>query len=137
LSLKLADLVPQKWLQTTQDIFADLLGFMLVVTDMEGEPLTDPSNPCGLFTEIGEANTHHSSWSDVIAILDLTPKFTVMHLGLLCTRSLIVVGTEIKGAVIAGCVAPDEWPPLPEEMQTMAVRLGASAEVFPRYAREV
>ena len=138
LSLELADLVPQKWLQTTQNIFADLLGVMLVVTDMEGEPLTDPSFPCGLFTAIREANTHHlHSWRDVVAILDLTPKFYVTHLDLLCTRSLIVVGTEIKGAVIAGCIAPDGWPPPPDEITAMAVQLGVSPEVISRNAHEI
>ncbi|MFN2160957.1 MAG: helix-turn-helix domain-containing protein, partial [Candidatus Promineifilaceae bacterium] len=48
----LAKMLPIDCVQLIQDSHADLLGVMLVITDLEGNPVTRPSNPCGLFAEI-------------------------------------------------------------------------------------
>ena len=138
---ELADLVPQKWLQIIQNTFAELLGVMLVVTDMEGNPLTQPSRPCGLFTVVDQHSKslakHVQGWRDVAAVMDLAPEFDARHLGLLCARGMIVVGTKIKGTVIAGCVAPDKWPPSPDEMAALASHLDVQQEVFGQHVNDV
>jgi ligand-binding sensor protein len=141
LDQELADLLPQKWLQIIQDTFAELLDVMLVVTDMAGNPLTRPSHPCGLFTAIsGHSESfakHVQGWRDVAAVMDLAPEFDARHLGLLCARGMIVVGTKIKGMVVAGCVAPDRWPPSPDEMETLASDLDVQQAYLRRHVNEV
>jgi excisionase family DNA binding protein len=128
----LAELLPMECVQIIQDPFADLLGVMLVITDMEGNPITQPSNPCGLFNVISEQpdaiQRCIQSWHDLAAVIDLNPKFSVSHLGLLCARSMIRVGAELKGMVIAGCITPDQWPPTMEEVETMAAEFGVPVE---------
>ena len=46
-SSTLADLLPLECVQLILDTFADSLGVMLVVTDMEGNPIGEVSHPCG------------------------------------------------------------------------------------------
>jgi excisionase family DNA binding protein len=124
----LAELLPLECVQLIQNTFADLLGVMLIVTDMEGNPITDPSRPCGLFQAVNE--TPHAvqrciqSWSALATTIDLEPKFSRSHLGLLCTRAMIRVGTRLKGMVVAGCVAPDDWPPATQEIEQIASGFG-------------
>jgi ligand-binding sensor protein len=120
-----------------QDTYADALGVMLVVTDMEGNPVTEVSNPCGLFETISQkpdaVKKCIESWHSLAASIDLEPKWVPSHLGLLCARGLIRVGTELKGMVVMGCVAPDCWPPSPEEINEMAAEFGLKAdELAPR-----
>lgn len=128
--ITLADLLPLECVQNIQDPFADLLGVMLVITDMEGNPITQPSAPCGLFQAISQqpdaVQRCIQSWHDLATVIDLNPKFSVSHLGLLCARSMIRVGTELKGMVIAGCITPKHWPPTSEEVETMASEFGVS-----------
>ncbi|NIQ11583.1 MAG: hypothetical protein GWO23_18865, partial [Gammaproteobacteria bacterium] len=52
--------------------------------------------------------------------IDLTPTFSLSHLGLLCARSMIRVGVELKGMVIAGCIAPINWPPTTADVEAIA-----------------
>ena len=47
--LALGDLLPATCTQLIQDAFADILGVMMVVTDMQGQPVTEISNPCGFY----------------------------------------------------------------------------------------
>ena len=72
---------------------------MLVVTDMDGDPITEVSHPCGLFTTIhtvpNAVQQCVESWRLLGARIDLEPRFTPSHLGLLCARGLIRVGTEL------------------------------------------
>jgi len=128
----LAELLPMECVQFIQDPFADLLGVMLVITDMDGNPITQPSNSCGLFNTISEQpdaiQRCIQSWHDLAAVIDLNPKFSVSHLGLLCARSMIRVGAELKGMVIAGCITPNQWPPTTEEVETMAAEFGVPVE---------
>ena len=43
-------LFPLECVQLIQDSFADALSVMILVTDLNGVPVTKPSNPCGLYT---------------------------------------------------------------------------------------
>jgi hypothetical protein len=110
--------------QLIQDTFAETLGVMLVITDLEGRPITDISNPCGLFKAINQApgalQKCIESWHNLAVAIDLEPKFRPSHLGLLCARGLIRVGSELKGMVVAGGIAPEDWPPEPDALKTMA-----------------
>jgi len=130
----LANILPLDCTQLIQDSYADILGIMIVITDMDGNPITEISNPCGLFQAIsGRPNAVQKciqSWQSLAVALDLTPSFVPSHLGLLCGRGLIRVGTELKGMVIAGCVVPDQWPPTPTEIGEMATLFDVDAALL-------
>ncbi len=134
-------LLPLECVQLIQDSFAELLGIMLVVTDINGRPITKPSNPCGLFEAINQVpdavERCIQGWGTLASTIDLEPKFSENHLGLLCSRAMIRVGTELQGMVIAGCVAPDLWPPEPEEYEAIAVEYGVDASLLTSRLSEV
>lgn len=128
----LDSLLPKACVQLMQDTYADALGVMLVVTDMEGNPVTEVSHPCGLFEAISQkpdaVKKCVESWHTLATTIDMEPKWVRSHLGLLCARGLIRVGTELKGMVVMGCVAPDRWPPSPEEIGQMAAEFGVKVD---------
>lgn len=130
----LMSLMPLECVQLIQNSFSDLLGVMLVVTDMSGKPLTRPSNPCGLFQAISQ-EPHAlqrciQSWHELAEAIDLEPRFSESHLKLKCTRALIRDGVELKGMVVAGCVAPDNWPPSEEELDAIADEFGVALQLI-------
>ncbi len=132
----LASLLPMSCVQLIQDTFADTLGAMLIVTDMQGNPITEVSKPCGLFQAVSQfpnaLQTCIKDWAAMGETLNLEPKLTRSHLGLLGARGLIRVGTELKGMVIVGGIAPDNWPPLPEDVDLLAAEFGLpSPEIEP------
>jgi len=137
----LTDLLPLQCVQLIQDSHADLLGVMLVITDMQGIPITQPSRPCGLFSAINRkpdaVQRCISSWHDLGQDLTIEPAFHTSHLGLLCARGLIRVGMELQGMVVAGCVAPDEWPPSAEEVRRMAEEFGIAPTLLKPRLHEI
>lgn len=128
----LADLLPIPTLQLIQEAFAEALGVMMVVTDMDGEPVTRVSNSCGLYdTVIGNAEAAArciQGWQRLAGSLTLEPRFLPNELGLLCARGLIRSGNELKGMVFLGGIAPDEWPPDPEGIEMIAAHHGLDPE---------
>lgn len=134
-------LFPLECVQLIQDGFADALGVMMLVTDLEGEMITHPSNPCGLYTA-----TEHSPvaqrrcaqlWSNLAKEPALAPRFAISHLGLLCARGLIRVGSEIMAMLVVGGIAPAPWPPSELEMQRIAKELDLAVEVIHDHVNEV
>ncbi len=126
----LAQILPLACVQLIQDAFAEMLECALVVTDMQGQPVTQVSNPSGLFVAVTE---HTGSgwagcmrtWQQMADAISLEPRFTTNELGLLCARGLIRQGSELKGLVVAGCIAPDNWPPSSEQLAEAAKEAGA------------
>jgi excisionase family DNA binding protein len=137
---ELASLLPLACVQLIQDTYADALGVMLVVTDMEGNPVTEVSRPCGLFEAISDKPNALKkcieSWHSLATVIDLEPKFMQSHLGLLCARGLIRVGTELKGMVVMGCIAPDNWPPAAEKIGEMAAEFDVAPEKIAAHVNE-
>lgn len=137
----MSELLPLECVQLILDTFADSLGVMLVVTDMNGNPVTEVSHPCGLFTAISQTPNAVQKcvddWRSLAAAIDLQPKYTSSHLGLLCARGMIRVGTELKGMVFVGGIAPQQWPPSPEQIQNMAAEFGVQPEVLEPHLEEV
>jgi excisionase family DNA binding protein len=138
---ELAALLPLECVQLIQDSYADLLGVMLVVTDMSGNPITRPSNPCGLFQAVSEQpqalQRCIQSWHQLAVAIDLEPRFSESHLNLKCTRALIRDGAELKGMVVAGCVAPDQWPPSADEVDRMAAAFAVQPDMLMGRLNEV
>jgi excisionase family DNA binding protein len=117
--------LPPSSTQDVADLFAELYGVMVIVTDIAGNPLTSVSNPCGYFSAVsGEASALErciTEWKALGNQYDFEPRLRPSHLGFLCTRAFIRVGNELAGMVIAGGIAPEDWPPSTAEIDAIAI----------------
>lgn len=122
-----ADVMPLECMQLIQDNFADLLGVMILLTDMNGQLLTEPSNPCGFFSAADASPAARQRcvafWERIASDPALTPRFVESDLGLLCARGLVRVGSEIKAMLVVGGIAPQQWPPSDAALMQMAAAL--------------
>ena len=111
----LAGLLPLDCVQLIQDSFAELLRVMLVVTDLDGNPITQVSQPTPFYNLLAETNHGHQVCQETWRVLGQTPalkpRFVPTLAGLLCARALVRHGNELKGMIIAFGIAPGEWPP--------------------------
>ena len=116
---------PPSSTQDIADLFAELYGVMVIVTDIAGNPLTSVSNPCGYFTAVsGEAAALErcvTEWKALGDQYDFEARLRPSHLGFLCTRAFIRVGNELAGMVISGGIAPEDWPPSAAEIEAIAI----------------
>ncbi len=137
----LAALLPLTCVQMIQDAFAEALGVMMVITDMQGQPVTQVSNPCGLYRAIiqdPDGVTHCvRTWQQLAGAPTLQPKFSASELGLLCARGLIRAGNELKGMVFIGGIAPTPWPPSAQEIATLAAGLNVASAFIETHVNEV
>lgn len=137
----IGSLLSTVYIQSVQDVFAALLGIMITVTDMDGNPIAEVSNPCGLFKVISQTPNPIQkcieNWSHLNMTPGLEPQFIKSRLGLLGTRGLIRVGPALKGMVIAGGIAPDDWPPDPAEVAETATFFGLPSEALAPHIHEV
>ena len=129
----LADILPVACAQAAQDAFADLLGATLLITDMQGRPVTKISNPCGFFDALMGGNSESlqhcvRTWQQMAGDVALEPKFSLSEMGLLCARGLIRVGSELKGMVVIGGIAPENWPPAAEQAGRLSALFGVRPE---------
>ena len=140
-AVTLSAILPGDSAQAVADLAADLFGVMAVVTDMQGNALTDVANPCGyfaaVFNGIYTADRCSDGWRRLGEEIDLEPRFLPSHLGFLCARSFIRVGTNLAGMVIVGGVAPQAWPPTDAEIAAVAEETGTPAEVIDDHINEV
>jgi excisionase family DNA binding protein len=124
----LGKLLPQPCSQLIQDALADFLGVMMVIADMGGRPVTRVSNPCGFYAALTRTPEALSqcvrTWQQLAANPSIEPKFFPSEMRLLCARGLIRVGSELKGMVIIGGVAPEAWPPNPDQIAALARAFG-------------
>ncbi len=108
---------------------------------MQGNPITAVSNPCGLFKVISQAPNAIQKciekWTHLDATPGLEPQFIYSRLGLLGTRGLIRIGIELKGMVIVGGIAPDDWPPPPDRVATTAAIFDLPPEALTPHLHEV
>lgn len=97
--------------QAAIDVAADLLGVMMVVTDMHGKPITEVANPCPWFSE--NANDPEvldsclSEWRILADNPDLTVAFRTGEVGFQCARTFIRSGNSLVGMVLAGGISPE------------------------------
>jgi hypothetical protein len=118
-----------------------MLGVMVVVTDMDGEPLAEPSNQCGLFKLVndqpGAVRQCVAGWRELAHDLDLAPRFAPSHLGLMCARSYVRVGSELRGIILAGGIAPAHWPPPVAKVEQMSAEFGVDADLLADHLDDV
>ncbi len=92
------------------EVAADLLGVMMVVTDMHGRPVTDVANPSTWYSAHAEEpevlDSCVAEWRDLADQPDLTPRFHEGALGFQCARAFIRHGSTLVGMVLAGGVSP-------------------------------
>lgn len=128
-------------LQQLQDMVADLLGVMLVVTDMQGHPLTEPSNACGYYRALmggeGLGSLCDMTWPQLAAALPLKPQFVRSQLGPLCARAFIRIDNRLEGMLVAGCVAPDAWPPPDDALGPLARQINCDPDRLVESVRAV
>jgi excisionase family DNA binding protein len=103
--------------QPVVDVAAELLGVMMVVTDMSGRPVTAVANPCPWFQHrLGSPEGAQlldrclAEWRLMADDPDLQPRFHEGALGFECARALVRDGSRLVGMVLAGGVAPDGQP---------------------------
>ena len=147
-SLQLADngsplngLLPTDYITSIGDLFGEMLGVMVVVTDMNGEPLAPPSHQCRLFTLINEqpggVQQCVTGWRELAHDLEMAPRFAPSHLGLLCARSYLRVGAELRGIILVGGIAPEDWPPTEDELERIASEFGVDADLVRGHIKDV
>lgn len=121
-------LLPPESIQALADLVGDLLGVMVLITDIEGRPLTRVANPCGMFRSVeqvpGTLERCIAGWREFGEAVDMSARFVPSHLGFLCSRGFVRVGSELKGMVIVGGIRPDVWPPSPDRVAAIAADLG-------------
>jgi excisionase family DNA binding protein len=92
-------------------VAGDLLGVMMVVTDMNGRPLTPVANPCDWFADRAEdpevVSACSAEWQSMADDPDFAPRFRTGVLGFQCARAFIRSGTSLTGMVLAGGIAPE------------------------------
>jgi excisionase family DNA binding protein len=92
------------------EIAADLLGVMMVATDMHGRPLTGVANPSRWFAARADDPASLADcvveWKMLADKPDFEPQFHTGQLGFQCARAYIRSGTSLVGMVLAGGVAP-------------------------------
>ena len=96
------------------EVAADALGVAMVVTDLDGRPLTRVLHPCPrlapLTTDADLRAACAAEWRTLGADLDLIPRFRTGALGFDCARALVRRGDRLVGMVLAGGIAPDDAP---------------------------
>ena len=126
-------------LQALVDFAGDALGTMVLVTDMDGVPLTSVANPCGMFEALSSAPGVVArcvdGWKDYGDHPDLVPRWKPSLFGFLCARAFVRSGDRLVGMVIVGGIAPETWPPA--EPERIALDLGLESEAVERHTDEV
>ncbi|MCA9941301.1 MAG: PocR ligand-binding domain-containing protein [Anaerolineales bacterium] len=138
----LRTLLPLACVQLIQDTFATALDVMVIITDMDGNPVTTFSNECGLFQAVRGASpllwpkcmTH---WREMAGTLNLEPCLSASYLGLLCARALVRVDAALAGMVFIGGIAPRDWPPSPEQIEAIAADLEIAPSLFRAHLADV
>lgn len=97
--------------QAVLDVAAPMLGVMMVVTDMTGQPISSVANPCPWFADRADdpdtLAACTAEWRAMADDLDFSARFQRAELGFECARVFIRSGAELVGMVLAGGVAPE------------------------------
>ena len=96
----------------TIKISAELLNVMMVVTDLDGRPVTPVANPCPRFlaADPDAVAACLAEWQATAAGLDLGTRFRRSHLGFECASAFIRSGDRLLGMVVAGGIGSTDHP---------------------------
>ena len=131
-SIDLASSLPLDCVQLIQDAFAEALGITLAITDLAGQPVTQISRPCPVYTLLsgvlpGRA-LYQQHWQELGRLPALEPRFIPDPTGLLSARALVRFGPELKGMVVVLGMTPPNWSPVPAEVSRLAQSLGLAPD---------
>lgn len=102
--------VPAEIAAAVGQVAAELLGVMMVITDMDGHPVAPVANPCPWFADRlgdpGLLDTCVAEWRQLADDPAFEPRFRTGPMGFECARVFIRSGTSLVGMVLAGGVAP-------------------------------
>ena len=124
--------------EAVASVAADLLGVMVVITDLDGQAITQVHNPCDRFLEASAEDIHEcvQSWREIAHRSDVVPRFHSGPLGFDCAAAFIRSGDRLVGLVIAGGIAPLDEPAADLHVLTKAQR-SLVLESLPRIAAAV
>ncbi len=92
-------------------VAAELLGVMMLVTDMDGRPITSIANPCPWFVTHGDDPQVMAmcteEWRQLADDHHFEPRFDLGEAGFECARGFIRTGRELTGMVLAGGICPE------------------------------
>ena len=92
------------------ELSAQLLGVMMIATDMDGQPVTDLVNPCGWFAQHAEdqgfVSTCLGYWKQLADDPDFDVRFHLGPLNVECARTFVRVGTQLVGMLFVGGIDP-------------------------------
>ncbi len=130
----LTHLVQPEVAQSVADLMGELFGVMVVITDMNGAPLTAVANPCGYYAAIadqpGAVEACLSQWRLFAEEPHVAPRWVQTHLGFLCARTFVWVDLKPVGMIVVGGVSPRAWPPTPEFVGGIADEVGVPHDVL-------
>jgi excisionase family DNA binding protein len=120
-----ADILPWSYVQSAQDVFAEMAEIGSVITDSRGMPLTRVSNSCDfcnliLASEKGKQACLRS-WQQLAHQPNVAPEFTACHAGLQYARARITVCGETIASLVAGQFYSKESDPIETEKQVEAL----------------
>ena len=120
--------------QSVADLMGELFGVMVVITDMEGGPITAVANPCGYYAAIadqpGAVEACLSQWRLFAEEPHVAPRWVRTHLGFLCARTFVWIDLKPVGMIVVGGVSPTAWPPAPEFVGAIADEVGVPRDVL-------
>jgi len=97
------------------ELSAQILGVMVVVTDMDGEPVTEVVNPCPWFSEqSGDPELLArclSDWKQLADDPDFDMRFRTGPRNFDCARAFIRLGSQLIGMLLVGGIAATEDDP--------------------------
>ncbi len=135
------ELLPPEPVQALLDLVAELIGMMVVLTDMGGRPLSAVSNPCGFYAAIAAEPAAFEAcvagWADMAAGPDLRPRFRPSSLGFLCAHTFVRVDHRLAAMLMMGGLEPDSWPPSAVEVAELTSRLEVAPAVIAEHAADV
>ena len=118
--------------QAIATLLGDLFGVMAVVTDARGNPLSEVSNPCGLYAAIADepatAEACLAEWRSFAERSQMAQRFAPSHLGFLCTRTFLWVDRRPVAMLLVGGLTPPQWPPTPDRIASIAGEIGVPAD---------
>ncbi len=119
-------------------VAADLLGAMVVITDLEGRAMTQVHNPCARYGRASaeQADACVREWRDLASGSDFVPRFYRGAMDFECAAAFIRTGDRLVGLVIAGGIAPLDEPAPDVHVLTRAQR-SLVLESLPRIAAAV
>lgn len=93
--------------RAAMNVAAELLGVMMVVTDLTGRPVTDVVNPCPryLSADDNERLECLDHWAALADTADLGSRFVTGPMGFQCAVAFIRSGDRLVGMVLAGGIA--------------------------------